>query len=160
MNRFPELKSFLKDGEAESYKGIKVTYIAGRTAVLTIYKDGTEVEKINMHELTDKASMHKLFQEKGFVRKSPDEIKTTEETTKQENVVVKRNRAREMIERHKERRKEAAEERKILGKTAPSYQTTLQLYVGVVLTVLLFAGATGMRQRRKRRQAAVSVMRV
>jgi Sep15/SelM redox domain len=70
LNRYPELKSFLKDGEAESYAGIKVTYVAGRTAVLTIYQDQQKQEEVVLHELKNKAAMHELFRQKGFVLKS------------------------------------------------------------------------------------------
>jgi Sep15/SelM redox domain len=70
LNRYPELKSFLKDGEAEQYAGIKVTYVAGRTAVLTIYQDKVKQEEVVLHELKNKAAMHELFRQKGFVLKS------------------------------------------------------------------------------------------
>jgi hypothetical protein len=60
----------LKDGEAERYAGIKVTYVAGRTAVLTIYKDKVKQEEVVLHELANKAAMHALFRQKGFVLKS------------------------------------------------------------------------------------------
>jgi Sep15/SelM redox domain len=70
LNRYPELKSFLKDGEAEQYAGIKVTYVAGRTAVLTIYQNQQKQEEVVLHELKNKAAMHALFRQKGFVLKS------------------------------------------------------------------------------------------
>ncbi len=40
----PILKSFLKDGEAESYQNVVVTFVPGRKAVMTIYEsdDGDE----------------------------------------------------------------------------------------------------------------------
>ena len=53
-------------GEAESYKGITVTYVHGKTAVLTIYDNGKEVEKIVMHELKNKDAMHAMMRDKGF----------------------------------------------------------------------------------------------
>ncbi len=34
----PILKSFLKDGEAESYQNVVVTFVPGRKAVMTIYE--------------------------------------------------------------------------------------------------------------------------
>lgn len=61
-------------GEAESYEGVKVTYVHGQTAVLTIYQDGKEKETITMHKLKDRAAMHALMLEKGFKKKSPEEI--------------------------------------------------------------------------------------
>lgn len=77
MNHFPKLKSFLKDGEAESYEGITIKYIHGRTAVLTISKDGVKQEEIVLHTLKTKEDMHALFKEKGFVQKA-DGTKTND----------------------------------------------------------------------------------
>jgi len=98
LNRFPELKSFLKDGEAESYEDVKVTYVPGKTAILTIYKkdDNTKLEEIVLHELKTKDHMHKLFQEKGFVRKENyqeliTEMKKLKETERRERIERARN---------------------------------------------------------------------
>ena len=72
MNKYPQLKSFLKDGEAESYQGVTVKYIHGRTAVMTIFNDeGNVQEKILLHTLATKQDMHALMQRKGFVQKKP-----------------------------------------------------------------------------------------
>ena len=40
----PILKSFLKEGEAESYQNVEVTFVHGRKAIMTIYEsdDGEE----------------------------------------------------------------------------------------------------------------------
>ena len=38
----PILKSFLKDGEAESYQNVVVTFVPGRKAVMTIYESDDE----------------------------------------------------------------------------------------------------------------------
>lgn len=74
MNRLPELKSFLKDSEAEEYQGVTVEYIHGRKAIFTIYHDGEKTEDITLSEYSTKAEMHALMQEKGFVKKSDEEI--------------------------------------------------------------------------------------
>ena len=74
MNRLPALKSFLKDSEAEEYQGVEVEYVHGRTAVLTIYKDGEEQEQITLSDYKSKEEMHALMVEKGFVKKSDEEI--------------------------------------------------------------------------------------
>lgn len=74
MNRLPELKSFLKDSEAEEYQGIDIEYVHGRKAVLTIYKDGEEQEQITLSDYKTKEEMHALMVEKGFVKKSDEEI--------------------------------------------------------------------------------------
>ena len=38
LNKLPNLKSFLKDGEAESYKNVQVNFVAGKKAIMTIYE--------------------------------------------------------------------------------------------------------------------------
>ena len=38
----PILKSFLKDGEAESYRNVQVKFVHGRKAIMTIYESGDE----------------------------------------------------------------------------------------------------------------------
>lgn len=70
LNLYPELKSFIKDGEAESYEGVTVRFVPGRTAIMTIYQDGKEKEKVVMHELKSKQDMHKMMNQKGFALKS------------------------------------------------------------------------------------------
>ena len=73
LNKLPELKSFLKDGEAESYVGVTVKYVHGRTAVMTIYDDQKNVvEKVDLHVIKSKKRLHEIMKEKGFVRKGDD----------------------------------------------------------------------------------------
>ena len=68
--RFPNLKSFLKDGEAESYQGVSVKYVPGKKAIMTIYKDEKAQESVSLHEIDNKEMLHSLFRQKGFVQKS------------------------------------------------------------------------------------------
>lgn len=61
------LKSFLKDGEAESYRGVKVTFVRGKKAIMHVYdEDGKEVETVELHTLKTKEALHALMREKGF----------------------------------------------------------------------------------------------
>jgi len=77
LNKYRQLKSFLKDGEAESYHGVSVEYVKGRKAVMTIYNaEEEEQESINLHEINDKDTLHALFREKGFVQKSQEDEST------------------------------------------------------------------------------------
>merc|ERR1711862_1074418 len=62
----PELKKFLKEGEAESYQNVEVKYIHGRKAVLIIYDDEDEIERTLLSELETREEMHALMKEKGF----------------------------------------------------------------------------------------------
>ena len=41
----PILKSFLKDGEAESYRNVEVKFVHGRKAIMTIYESGDDEER-------------------------------------------------------------------------------------------------------------------
>lgn len=73
LNKLPELKSFLKDGEATSYIGVTVKYVHGRTAVMTIYDEQKNVvEKVDLHVIKSKKRLHDIMKEKGFVRKGDD----------------------------------------------------------------------------------------
>ena len=58
----PILKSFLKDGEAESYRNVEVTFVPGKTAVMTLFEgesaeareDWVELEKIVLSDYKTK----------------------------------------------------------------------------------------------------------
>ena len=77
LNKFTELKKFLKGGEAQQYENLLITYVKGKRAVLTIYNDHEVVEKIKLTEYNDREVLHNLMAEKGFVKKAegvgPDE---------------------------------------------------------------------------------------
>ena len=69
----PQLKSFLKDGEAESYRNVEVKFIHGRKAVMTVWETGNgnggvldgggdresweEVEKITLSDYKTKVCL-------------------------------------------------------------------------------------------------------
>lgn len=69
LNRLPEVKKFIKGGEAETYEGVTVEYIRGRKPVLTIYEDGVKREEVEMATHTSVESLHSLMEEKGFHKK-------------------------------------------------------------------------------------------
>lgn len=64
----------MRSGEAEWYEGVSVEYVPGKNAVLTIYDNDIEVESIVLSDLPDKAAMHRLMVDKGFVKKSSEGI--------------------------------------------------------------------------------------
>ena len=97
MNRYPHLKSFLKDFEAEEYGGIAVEFVSGKAAVLSIYSDGELKEEVDLHQYGSKDELHALMAEKGFVRMSPEEI-----------VAMKERKAVEVAEAQKRREAERA----------------------------------------------------
>jgi hypothetical protein len=74
------LRSFLKDGEAEFYRGVTVNYIPGRQALLTIYESDNGVddlvirEKVTLSDIPTKQEMHQIMKEKGFVLKDDREL--------------------------------------------------------------------------------------
>jgi len=51
-----------------------VNFIAGRKAILTIFNDGKEVEKVTMSDYNDTAKLHQLFAQKGFSQYSASEV--------------------------------------------------------------------------------------
>lgn len=158
MNRYPQLKSFLKDGEAESYEGIKVRYVHGKTAVLTIYKNGVEQERVQLHQLDNKPKLHQLFQDKGFVRKANYQQELEERRVKAQQELqaaskVKENFLKRRRQERRERREQEKHEREVLGKSGtPQFGTILQIYAGLAAVSIVVASYTGMRQRRRRQR--------
>ena len=70
LNHLPEVKRFLKvPGHADSYEGLTINFISGRTPELFLKDDtGKVIEQINLSEYsTDQ--LHALMTEKGFQRK-------------------------------------------------------------------------------------------
>jgi hypothetical protein len=110
----PELKEFLKGGDAESYEGVTIEYIPGRTAILTVFHDQEQVEKVQLSSLKSQQDMHDMMKEKGFTLKSPEEIAKLKveleeaERTRKEEQQLKRDR----------RLKERREEKERLGQTS------------------------------------------
>ena len=75
LNKLPELKSFLKEPDGvDLYKKVEVEFIPGRKAVMTIYQDGAEIEKITLSDYNDKEKLHELFIEKGFEKYNDEEL--------------------------------------------------------------------------------------
>ncbi|KAK1745914.1 hypothetical protein QTG54_003838 [Skeletonema marinoi] len=56
------------------YKKVDVEFIPGRKAVMTIYQDGAETEKITLSDYNDKDKLHALFIEKGFEKYNEEEL--------------------------------------------------------------------------------------
>ncbi len=57
-------------GEVTDYEGVDIEWIRGRKAVMTIFKDGAEVEDVALYDLKTREEMHKLMVEKGFQKKT------------------------------------------------------------------------------------------
>jgi len=75
LNRLPELKSFLKEPDGvDLYKQVEVEFIPGRKAVMTIYQDGVETEKVTLSDYNDEEKLHELFLGKGFEKFSEEEL--------------------------------------------------------------------------------------
>ena len=74
----------------DTYEDVEVRFISGRKAVMTIYKDGKEQEKITLSDYDDKDKLHALFKEKGFVQYTDVEYKERrkmkEEEEKKNNI--------------------------------------------------------------------------
>jgi len=113
LNKLPELKTFLKGLGAEMYRNVDIEYIHGRTATLTIFEDGVEVEQIILSDYKTRDDMHALFQEKGFVRKSSEEIAEVVERKRLDEEAESAQAREQTIKRREEaaaRRKQLEEE--------------------------------------------------
>jgi hypothetical protein len=107
----------LKDREAEYYEGVEVTYQPGRDAVLTIYDEsGAERERVVLSDLAAKEDMHRVMVEKGFRKKSDEEIgriKAERFWTAEEEKKATLQRNEELIARHRARLEEEEKKRKL-----------------------------------------------
>ena len=71
----PNVRQFLKAGEAEYYQNVQVEFIPKRPPILTIYSSGKEEVTVNLADYdTSLEDLHKLMQSKGFAKKSSDDI--------------------------------------------------------------------------------------
>ena len=95
--RLPELRSFIKDGEAKWYYNVDVNVVRGQNAILHVYnvinitigndQGGAqqrrlrssnrqrleEIATVSLSSVSTKAEMHQLIQQYGFVLKSVQE---------------------------------------------------------------------------------------
>jgi hypothetical protein len=101
---FPELRSFSYDGEAIQYHGVEVEYVQGRSAILTIYRDGQEQEQVTMIDYKTKEELHTLMVNKGFRRKSDEEIEELMSWLQFQNEESSRKRFEEQRRKEKWRR--------------------------------------------------------
>ena len=103
LNRYPHLKSFLKDYEAEEYRNVELQFVKGKAAVLSIFSDGELKEEVDMHQYGTKEELHTMMVEKGFVRMPEDEV-----------VAMKEQKAFEQAEDKKRKEEERAFNRNLL----------------------------------------------
>jgi len=80
LNKHKELRLFLKGdvpkkvpGEVTEYAGVKIDWIRGKRAVLTIFENGVKKEDVQLYALKTRAQMHELMENKGFRRKTAQE---------------------------------------------------------------------------------------
>lgn len=138
---------------------------------MTIYdRDGREIEKVELHKVPTRDDLHKLFAEKGFVKKSDKdvqrlmkekEIKEEErESTRQKRVLEKRRKSRE--ERSTKFRG-SRKEMETNSKTAEDYDFSLTsekliMLQRVMVLLTVFVGVImffGFKKRRRRQQGLV-----
>jgi len=82
LEQHPELKSFLMDGEAASYEGVRVWYEVGDGAYMTIFEGAertNKIERVPLYPLKTKKEMHALMVAKGLRLKPEEEVKEIQE---------------------------------------------------------------------------------
>ena len=60
----------------EYYENVNVDWVHGKPPVMTLYLFGEKTERIDLRKYETVKEIHALMQEKGFVRKSDDEVET------------------------------------------------------------------------------------
>jgi hypothetical protein len=129
------VKRFVKGGDegAEAYENVRVIFISGRKAVLTIYHDDKEVEQIELQTLETTQAMHELMIDRGFTKKSENELgllrqrrlqdEEKDAKAKQEKV-DRKNLQREVMREENALKRQIEEEG--LGKDSPEYIKLMQ----------------------------------
>lgn len=145
LNRFPLLKSFLKDGEAEWYVHVKVTYIPHHPAIMFLYEADAAnttnkvlVEQIELQPLNDKVKLHKLMLAKGFQLKP--------EIAQQR----KKESSREVLEEEEDDNDTSSSYDFIDGSFLPPLYTQLYSAYGIGITMVLIVFAVILLRRSSR----------
>lgn len=85
--RFPQLQSWLLDGEAEYYQGVVVEYIneyGNLDSIMIVYRDGVEQERVDLTTFAHlKDEMHDFMIRKGFIRKPQAVIQRNDQIVRQ-----------------------------------------------------------------------------
>lgn len=63
----------MKLGEAEEYENVEVTYVSGKKAILTIFDDDQEIDRIALSEYKTREELHEMMVKKGFKKKNQEE---------------------------------------------------------------------------------------
>lgn len=77
-------------------------YVGGKKAVLTIYDGDEEKEKVTLSDYKEKEDMHAMMVEKGFVKKTDEEIEQVKAETKERKLKEDEERKRKREERLKQ----------------------------------------------------------
>lgn len=129
---------------------------------MTIFKNGVKQEDVELHPIKTKQELHALFQSKGFVKKSAEELEKDQKRDKTNDEAFNLMRERKYQRERaggglpSARRKRLMEERELrnreeqyLGASAmlPSYITMFGLYGAAAIA--LFSAVACTRSRRK-----------
>ena len=76
-------------------------YVGGKKAVLTIY-DGDEEKEVTLSDYKEKEEMHAMMVEKGFVKKTDEEIEQVKAEIKERKLKEDEERKRKREERMKQ----------------------------------------------------------
>lgn len=85
LDRYPQLKNFLKNYEVFEYKDVEVEYVKGKKPILAIHIDGIETERILLEQYGSTEELHHLMTKKGFVRLSENEIREIKQKKRTEH---------------------------------------------------------------------------
>jgi len=75
LNKLPEVRRFVKDpGHADAYDGLKINYIPGKSPELVCFKNGEEVERVDLTQGQSTEKLHVMVQDRGLKKKGRDEL--------------------------------------------------------------------------------------
>lgn len=75
LKKLPEVSKFLKEaGGIDQYPNLKVLWVYGADPNLSIFEDGSEIEKLSLESFTFDG-MHKMVVSKGFTKKKNNNLR-------------------------------------------------------------------------------------
>lgn len=100
LSRYPHIRGFLLDGEAEYYQGVSIQMEQGTEGItLQIYENGKSIKRVDLTEYDSREELHALFVEEGFQLKGEDELAAIM-ARKKDNLAMVKERA---LKRQEER---------------------------------------------------------
>lgn len=79
FSRLPDLKAFLKGGEAETYRRVEIKYVRGTQATIHVFDDGKKIAERVLSGARNIEALHSIMLSLGFEKKTEEELRQDRE---------------------------------------------------------------------------------